>query len=202
MDDRPDTPIQENDDSYTVGLGSKNSVSKDEQSEAAASRYSGSSKPQSPESRDVMGRSLNRPSAFHRRQSYAGPTRTNRVKLHVYDLIAAEVMMPLPWGCHFPLGSCFNALNNSLHQMGTGAYHVGIEVCSHFQPRPLFSNSATSHPLCLSSFLQTGGIEYAYGANEGERITGVFTCSKFNGVMIIRLESLPCNLIHLNSFCG
>ena len=169
--DRPDTPIGENHDSSTFGLGSKNVISKDEQSEAAASRRSGASKPQSPESQDVMGRNLNRPSAFDRRQSYAGPMRTNRVKLHVYDLIASEVIMPL-WGCHFPIGSCFNALNNSLHQMGTGAYHVGIEVSSHFQPRSLFSNSATSYHLSPSSFLQTHGVEYAYGANDSKNTTG------------------------------
>ena len=171
--DRPDTPIQENHDSSTFGLGSKNSISKDEQSEAAASRRSATSQPQSPESQDSMGRNLNRSSAFDRRQSNTGPMRTNRVKLHIYDLIASEVVMPLPfWGCHFPIGSCFNALNNSLHQMGTGAYHVGIEVSSHFQPRSLFSNSAMSYPLRLSSFLQTHGIEYAYGANDSRNTTG------------------------------
>lgn len=172
--DRPDTPIQEEHDSNTFGLGSANSISKDEQSESAASRHSGTSKAQSPESQDVTGRNLSRPSAFDH------PMRTNRVKLHVYDLIAAEVIMPLPWGCHFPIGSCFNALNNSLHQMGTGAYHVGIEVSSHFQPQSPFSNSATSYPLRLSSFLQTHGVEYAYGANENARTTGIFTCMPKN----------------------
>lgn len=54
--------------------------------------------------------------------------RTNRIKLHVYDLIAQETVMQLPWGCNFPIGSCFNALNSGLHTLGTGAYHVGIEV--------------------------------------------------------------------------
>jgi hypothetical protein len=141
--DRPHTHIQENYD----GLGSKNSLSKDEQSETAASRRSGTSIPQSPESRDVMGRNLNRPSTFDRRHSYAGPMRTNRVKLHIYDLIAAEVIMPLPWGCNFPIGSCFNALNNTLHEMGSGAYHVGIEVSFHFQPR-----SQTVQPLTLCAY--------------------------------------------------
>ena len=36
--------------------------------------------------------------------------------------------MQLPWGCHFPIGSCFNVVNSGLHTLGTGAYHVGIEV--------------------------------------------------------------------------
>lgn len=54
--------------------------------------------------------------------------KTNRIKLHVYDLIAEETVMQLPWGCHFPIGQCFNAVNSGLHTLGTGAYHVGIEV--------------------------------------------------------------------------
>ena len=54
--------------------------------------------------------------------------RTNRIRLHVYDLISDETVMQLPWGCHFPIGQCFNAVNSGLHTLGTGAYHVGIEV--------------------------------------------------------------------------
>jgi hypothetical protein len=54
--------------------------------------------------------------------------RTNLIKLHVYDLIAEETMMQLPWGCNFPIGTCFNVVNSGLHTLGTGAYHVGIEV--------------------------------------------------------------------------
>lgn len=56
------------------------------------------------------------------------PLRSNRIRLHVYDLIAQETIMQLPWGCHFPIGQCFNAVNSGLHTLGTGAYHVGIEV--------------------------------------------------------------------------
>jgi hypothetical protein len=61
--------------------------------------------------------------------------------------------MQLPWGCNFPIGSCFNAVNSGLHTLGTGAYHVGIEI---------------------------NGIEYAFGANETQGLTGVFTCMPQN----------------------
>lgn len=53
--------------------------------------------------------------------------KTNAIKLHVYDLVAYDTKLDL-WGCHFPLGQCFSALNSSLHSMGTGVYHVGVEV--------------------------------------------------------------------------
>lgn len=75
--------------------------------------------------------------------------RYNRVQIHVYDLIASETIVRLPWGCDFPLGQCFNVVNNGLHLIGTGAYHVGVEV---------------------------NGIEYAFGANNIEGLSGVFTC--------------------------
>lgn len=75
--------------------------------------------------------------------------RTNRVMIHVYNLIQHETIVTLPWGCNFPLGQCFNMVNNGLNMMGTGAYHVGVEV---------------------------NGIEYAFGANNVAGLTGVFTC--------------------------
>mmetsp|Transcript_254 Transcript_254/g.404 ORF Transcript_254/g.404 Transcript_254/m.404 type:complete len:742 (+) Transcript_254:110-2335(+) len=74
---------------------------------------------------------------------------TNVVKIHVYDLLAAETLMQLPWGCEFPIGKCFGALNSGLHALGTGAYHCGVEV---------------------------NGIEYAFGANNIQGLSGVFTC--------------------------
>ena len=73
---------------------------------------------------------------------------TSRIKLHVYDLVADDTQLDL-WGCHFPLGQVFNAFNSSLHSIGTGAYHVGLEI---------------------------NGIEYAYGANSTKGLTGIFTC--------------------------
>jgi hypothetical protein len=54
--------------------------------------------------------------------------RTNRIKLNVYDLLHDEVVMQLPWGLLFPIGQCFNVVNSGLHNLGTGAYHVGVEV--------------------------------------------------------------------------
>mgnify|MGYP005848682395 CR=1 FL=1 len=57
-----------------------------------------------------------------------GRGRPNKIKLHIYDLIPAETVMQLPWGCYFPIGRCFDAVNNGLHSMGTGAYHAGVEV--------------------------------------------------------------------------
>ncbi len=56
--------------------------------------------------------------------------RTNRIILHVYDLIAEETVVLLPFGYDFPIGKFFNVLNSGLHSLGTGAYHVGVEVCS------------------------------------------------------------------------
>jgi len=57
------------------------------------------------------------------------------------------------FGCYFPIGKCFSSLNNTLHLLGTGAYHVGIEV---------------------------NGLEYAYGSCEEEGLSGVFTCRPKN----------------------
>lgn len=74
--------------------------------------------------------------------------KSNRIRLHVYDLVSRDTHLDL-WGCHFPLGHCFNVVNSSLHSIGTGAYHCGVEV---------------------------NGVEYAYGANSTKGLTGVFTC--------------------------
>ena len=65
---------------------------------------------------------------LQQRQPLNPPSKMNWIKLHVYDLITDEAIMQLPWGCHFPIGQCFNAVNSGLHTLGTGAYHVGIEV--------------------------------------------------------------------------
>ena len=73
----------------------------------------------------------------------------NVIRLHIYDLIKNDTVMQLPFGCEFPIGKCFQTMNNGLHALGTGAYHCGLEV---------------------------NGIEYAYGANDIADATGVFTC--------------------------
>jgi hypothetical protein len=73
----------------------------------------------------------------------------NSIKLHIYDLLPTETIMQFAWGCEFPIGQCCNVMNDGLYELGTGVYHVGIEV---------------------------NGIEYAYGANHTEGTTGVFSC--------------------------
>ena len=75
--------------------------------------------------------------------------RLNRISLHIYDLISSDALMQLPWGCVCEIGKCFNEVNSALHELGTGAYHVGIEC---------------------------NGIEYAYGACSQHHKTGVFSC--------------------------
>lgn len=93
---------------------------------------------------------LSRTVRYGRRGELPQPTgRGNVIRLHVYDLLANDTIMQLPFGCEFPIGKCFQTMNNGLHALGTGAYHCGIEV---------------------------NGIEYAYGANDLADTTGVFTC--------------------------
>jgi len=81
----------------------------------------------SDEEREKQARTRKRVSHQDRRQPTAPATKIIRLKIHVYDLIAQNVVMPL-FGCHFPIGQCFNAVNNGLNTLGTGAYHVGVEV--------------------------------------------------------------------------
>jgi hypothetical protein len=56
------------------------------------------------------------------------PKKDNNIKLHIYDLLTTETYMHLGWGCEFPIGQCFQSMNDGLHALGTGAYHCGIEV--------------------------------------------------------------------------
>mmetsp|Transcript_20457 Transcript_20457/g.43043 ORF Transcript_20457/g.43043 Transcript_20457/m.43043 type:complete len:885 (-) Transcript_20457:72-2726(-) len=77
--------------------------------------------------------------------------RYNDVKIHVYDLLARDALVEMPYfNCNFPIGQCFNVMNNGLHCLGTGAYHVGVEV---------------------------NGVEYAFGANNIIGMSGIFTCT-------------------------
>ena len=56
-------------------------------------------------------------------------SRANEVKIHVYDLLAKDSLVEVPYlGCNFPIGQCFKTLNDGCHVLGTGAYHVGVEV--------------------------------------------------------------------------
>ena len=89
-------------------------------------------------------------SGASRRDTSSLVTPGNRIYLHVYDLISRDTLMLLPpFGCLVEIGQCFADMNTALHQLGTGAYHVGIEV---------------------------NGVEYAYGAATQPGRTGVFTC--------------------------
>ena len=85
-----------------------------------------------------------------RSDSRSTTNKTNHVQLHIYDLITSDTLMQLPFGCMCEIGKCFKELNDGLHLMGTGAYHVGVEV---------------------------NGIEYAYGACPTPGRSGVFPCT-------------------------
>ena len=75
---------------------------------------------------------------------------TNEVKIHVYDLLTNDCMVEMPFlNCNFPVGRCFKAVNDGCNYLGTGAYHVGVEV---------------------------NGVEYAYGGNNIQGLSGIFTC--------------------------
>jgi hypothetical protein len=53
----------------------------------------------------------------------------NHVKIHIYDLLTNDSFLEVPYlSCNFPIGKCFNAVNDKCHVLGTGAYHVGVEV--------------------------------------------------------------------------
>jgi hypothetical protein len=54
--------------------------------------------------------------------------RGNRIRLHIYDLLRKDTIMSLPFGMEFPIGQCFQSMNDGLHALGTGAYHCGVEV--------------------------------------------------------------------------
>ena len=61
--------------------------------------------------------------------SAVGERRMNEVKIHVYDLLMKDAMVEMPYfNCNFPIGQCFKAVNDGCHMLGTGAYHVGVEV--------------------------------------------------------------------------
>jgi len=92
---------------------------------------------------------LTRQVTVNNRGPVMAPSRTtNRVQVHVYDLIHRETVLETPW-CDFPIGHCFNTFNDGMHCLGTGAYHAGIEV---------------------------NGIEYAFGSNQQQGQSGVFIC--------------------------
>eukprot|EP00816_Leptocylindrus_hargravesii_P007068 CAMPEP_0196823454 /NCGR_PEP_ID=MMETSP1362-20130617/87533_1 /TAXON_ID=163516 /ORGANISM="Leptocylindrus danicus, Strain CCMP1856" /LENGTH=478 /DNA_ID=CAMNT_0042203329 /DNA_START=366 /DNA_END=1799 /DNA_ORIENTATION=+ len=76
----------------------------------------------------------------------------SEVKLNIYDLLENDALLDVEGGwCNvqFPIGACFKHMNDGLHLLGTGAYHVGVEV---------------------------DNVEYAFGAHNMPNMTGVFTC--------------------------
>ena len=77
---------------------------------------------------------------------------SNAIRLHVYDLFpqdAVAIMDLFSLGCTVPVGKIFTAVNDGLYALGSGAYHVGVEV---------------------------NGVEFAYGANQVPGLSGIFTC--------------------------
>ena len=71
---------------------------------------------------------LSRTVRYGRRGEVPVTRKVNQIRLHIYDLIHTDTIMRMPWGCDFPIGKCFQVMNNGLRALGTGAYHCGIEV--------------------------------------------------------------------------
>lgn len=71
---------------------------------------------------------LSRTVRYGRRGEVPITRKVNQIRLHIYDLIHTDTIMRMPWGCDFPIGKCFQVMNNGLRALGTGAYHCGIEV--------------------------------------------------------------------------
>jgi hypothetical protein len=76
--------------------------------------------------------------------------RNNRIQLHIYDLLSQDALIQLPMGFMCEIGKVFNDVNSACHDLGTGAYHVGVEI---------------------------NGAEYAYGATNTVGKSGVFACT-------------------------
>lgn len=112
--------------------------------------------PSKPQFATRIGQTFSENSSRSTRRTYrksrvaaSGPIRSNTLMLHIYDLIANDTLMELPWGCVFEIGKCFSGMNSALHELGTGAYHVGVEI---------------------------NGIEYAFGSTDIPGRTGIFSC--------------------------
>jgi len=103
-------------------------------------------------------------------ENLAGRERFNDVKIHVYDLLTKDALVEMPYfNCNFPIGQCFKVVNDGCHVLGTGAYHVGIEV---------------------------NGVEYAFGANNIIGMSGIFTCVPKESPGYEFRESLDFGKIH------
>jgi len=103
-------------------------------------------------------------------ENLAGRERVNDVKIHVYDLLTKDALVEMPYfNCNFPIGQCFKVVNDGCHVLGTGAYHVGVEV---------------------------NGVEYAFGANNIIGMSGIFTCVPKESPGYEFRESLDFGKIH------
>ena len=84
------------------------------------------------QSRTQIRRTKSNTTATTSSSAYLNPPRTtNTIRIHVYDLLSSDAYVELfSWGCNIPVGRCFHAVNDGLHAIGSGAYHVGVEVSS------------------------------------------------------------------------
>jgi hypothetical protein len=93
---------------------------------------------------------LERQSRYNTIGTVPNRRRNNRIQLHIYDLLSQDALMQLPMGFMCEIGRVFNDVNSACHDLGTGAYHVGVEI---------------------------NGVEYAYGATNTVGKSGVFACT-------------------------
>jgi hypothetical protein len=103
-----------------------------------------------PVSVDDLAARMERQSHYNKIGRVPTRRRNNRIQLHIYDLLAKDALMQLPMGFMCEIGKWFSDVNSACHDLGTGAYHVGIEV---------------------------NGTEYAYGATHTPGKSGVFACN-------------------------
>ena len=94
----------------------------------------------------------------------------NDVKIHIYDLLTTDSLVEVPYlNCNFPIGQCLKVMNDGCQVLGTGIYHVGVEV---------------------------NGIEYAFGANDTAGMSGVFTCTPKESPGYEYRETLDFGKVH------
>lgn len=94
----------------------------------------------------------------------------NHVKIHIYDLLTTDSLVEVPYlNCNFPIGQCLKGMNDGCQVLGTGIYHVGVEV---------------------------NGVEYAFGANDTAGMSGVFTCTPKESPGYEYRETLDFGRVH------
>ena len=94
----------------------------------------------------------------------------NDIKIHIYDLLTTDSLVEVPYlNCNFPIGRCLGVMNDGCQVLGTGIYHVGVEV---------------------------NGFEYAFGANDTAGMSGVFTCTPRESPGYEYRETLDFGRVH------